>query len=98
MLFGEEPGKAVRVVTPEVIPVEQGAIQNAGAGTEIWHGGPGNGMTELVRYAVRISNYSANAMLRVGWDAYETQEGEYHFEKMDKHFCNTGRSSTSAAL
>jgi hypothetical protein len=85
-LFGEEPGKTTRVVTPEVIPVEQGAIQNAGAGTEIWHGGPGNGVTQLVRYAVRVSDYSANAMIRVGWDAYETQEGEYHFEKMDKHF------------
>lgn len=85
-LLGQEPGNTVRVVTPEVIGVEQGAIQNAGTGTEIWHGGPANGVAELVRYAVRVSDYSANAMLRVGWDAYETRQGEYHFQKMDKHF------------
>lgn len=77
---------AVAVFRPEVIPVESGAIQNAGCGTEIWHGGPGDGVTNLVRYAVRVSDHSANAMIRVGWDAYETREGEYHFEKMDRHF------------
>ncbi|HPA17061.1 MAG TPA: hypothetical protein PLU30_04890 [Verrucomicrobiae bacterium] len=71
---------------PKVIGVEQGAIQNAGAGTEIWNGGPSDGVTNLVRYAVRVSDHSANAMIRVGWDAYETREGEYHFEKMDRHF------------
>ncbi len=84
--FSEDPGNTVIVVTPEVITIEQGAIQNAGVGTEIWHGGPSDGVTQLVSYSVRVSDYSANAMLRVGWDAYETQEGEYHFEKMDKHF------------
>ncbi len=71
---------------PDPIPVEQGAIQNAGTGTEIWHGGPGDGVTNLACYAVRVSDFSANAMIRVGWDAYETEEGEYHFEKMDKTF------------
>lgn len=85
-MLGQGPEQTVRVVTPDVIGVEQGAIQNAGAGTEIWHGGPSNGVAQLVRYAVRVSDYSANAMLRVGWDAYETRKGEYHFDKMDKHF------------
>lgn len=72
--------------TPHIIPVEAGAIQNAGAGTEIWNGGPDDGLTNLVRYAVRVSDHSANAMIRVGWDAYETREGDYHFEKMDRTF------------
>jgi len=76
----------VSVFRPEAIPVEDGAIQNAGCGTEIWNGGPGDGVTNLVRYAVRVSPYSANAMIRVGWDAYETRRGEYHFEKMDETF------------
>lgn len=77
---------AVSVFRPEVIPVERGAIQNAGCGTEIWSGGAEDGVTNLVRYAVRVSPYSANAMIRVGWDAYETGPGEYHFEKMDATF------------
>lgn len=76
----------VAVFRPVAIPVEEGAIQNAGAGTEIWFGGPSDGVTNLARYAVRVSPYSANAMIRVGWDAYETNEGEYHFDKMDRHF------------
>ncbi len=71
---------------PEAIPFEQGAIQNAGAGTEIWNGGASDGVTNLVRYAVRVSDHSANAMIRVGWDAYEPRMGEYHFEKMDATF------------
>jgi hypothetical protein len=73
-------------VTPELIGVECGAIQNAGTGTEIWFGGPADGVTNLVRYAVRVSPYSANAMIRVGWDAYESGLGEYHFERMDSTF------------
>ncbi len=86
-LFRDEP-KRCEIVTPEIITVEQGAIQNAGTGTEIWNGGPGDGVTNLARYAVRVSDFSANAMIRVGWDAYETKQGEYHFEKMDKPFEN----------
>jgi hypothetical protein len=76
----------VAAFVPEIITVDQGAIQNAGAGTEIWNGGPGNGVTNLVRYAVRVSEYSVNSMIRPGWDAFESQEGVYHFEKMDKLF------------
>ena len=72
--------------TPEIIGVECGAVQNAGTGTEIWFGGPDDGVTNLVRYAVRVSPHSANAMIRVGWDAYETGLGEYHFERMDATF------------
>lgn len=74
------------VFRPELIPVEAGAIQNAGCGTEIWNGGPDNGVTNLVRYAVRVSPYSANAMIRVGWDAYESSPGDYRFDKMDATF------------
>lgn len=90
-LCGCMEGKAKRasagaVFHPEAIPVESGAIQNAGCGTEIWHGGPEDGVTNLVRYAVRVSPHSANAMIRVGWDAHETGPGEYHFEKMDTVF------------
>ena len=77
---------SVETVTPEMITAEQGAIQNAGVGAEIWNGGPGDGVSNLVRYAVRVSEYAVNSMIRVGWDAYETKAGEYHFEKMDKHF------------
>lgn len=77
---------SVAVFRPEIIPAEDGAIQNAGCGTEIWNGGPADGVTNLVRYAVRVTPYSANAMVRVGWDAYESGPGEYHFEKMDETF------------
>ncbi|MDD2462264.1 MAG: hypothetical protein PHT98_14395, partial [Kiritimatiellae bacterium] len=84
-LFRQEPAKAT-TFAPEIITVEQGAIQNAGAGTEIWRGGPGDGVTNLIRYAVRVSDYSVNSMTRPGWDAFETREGVYHFEKMDKLF------------
>lgn len=73
-------------IAPEVIGIDQGAIQNAGAGAEIWNGGPGNGVMELVRYAVRVSDYAVNSMIRVSWADYETKESEYWFQKMDKHF------------
>lgn len=78
-LIRREPVTATTVV-PEIITVEQGAIQNAGAGTEIWQGGPGDGVTNLIRYAVRVSDYSVNSMIRPGWDAFETEKGVYHFE------------------
>lgn len=80
------PVDDVAVFRPEAISAEDGAIQNAGCGTEIWDGGPADGVTNVVRYAVRVSPHSANAMIRVGWDAYETRLGEYHFEKMDATF------------
>ena len=73
-------------VHPEIISPDQGAIQNAGAGTEIWRGGPGNGVTNLVNYAVRVSDYAVNSMIRVSWSDYEAEEGHYLFQKMDKHF------------
>ncbi len=73
-------------ITPEIIGIDQGAIQNAGAGTEIWNGGPGDGVTNLVRYALRVSDHAVNSMIRVSWADYESKEGEYNFHKMDKHF------------
>jgi len=78
--------KTLHDIKSEIIGVEQGAIQNAGAGTEIWNGGPGNGVAQLVRYAVRVSDYSVNSMIRVGWADCETTESKYTFEKLDKHF------------
>ena len=84
-LLRDEPDQCA-TITPDIIAAEEGAIQNAGAGAEIWNGGPGNGVTNLVKYAVRVSDNSVNSMIRVGWDAYETKEGVYHFEKMDKQF------------
>ncbi|MDA3927217.1 MAG: hypothetical protein PF904_21300 [Kiritimatiellae bacterium] len=75
-----------RTITPEIIPVTQGAIQNAGAGTEVWHGGEKDGLTNLVKYAVRVSDYSVNSMIRVKWTDYEMEEGKYLFEKMDRNF------------
>ncbi len=83
---GDDAKKETVMFRPKPIPVEAGAIQNAGCGTEIWRGGPSDGVTELVRYAVRVSEHSANAMIRVGWDAYETRQGEYRFETMDARF------------
>lgn len=83
--FRNRPPESIMVVPP-MIAVEEGAIQNAGCGTEIWSGGAMDGVTNLVRYAVRVSPYSANAMIRVGWDAYESGLGDYHFEKMDTFF------------
>ncbi len=71
-----------------VIPVEQGAIQNAGCGTEIWHGGPFDGVTQLVNYAVRVSDYSVNSMIRPSWLDFEKEEGIYLFSKMDRNFQN----------
>jgi len=79
---------AAEVLRPEIIGVEAGAIQNAGAGTEIWRGGPGNGVAELVRYAVRVSDHAVNSMIRVSWADYETQPGEYQFQRMDQHFAH----------
>ncbi len=75
-----------KTITPEIIPVTQGAIQNAGAGAEVWNGGEKDGLTNLVQYAVRVSDYSVNSMIRINWASYEGKEGEYLFEKMDKHF------------
>ena len=86
----------VAVFQPEVIPVEDGAVQNAGCGTEIWNGGAADGVTNLVRYAVRVSPHSVNAMIRVGWDAYESGPGEYHFEKMDAAFARCSRARVRA--
>ena len=74
-LFRQESAKAT-TFAPEIITVEQGSIQNAGAGTEIWNGGPRDGVTNLIRYAVRVSDYSVNSMIRPAWDAFETQEGD----------------------
>lgn len=70
-----------------VIPVEAGAIQNAGIGTEIWNGGPSAGCDFLVRYAVQLRPYALNSMIRVSWSDYEEEEGVYLFEKkMDPYF------------
>jgi hypothetical protein len=84
-LFAEETPTCVNV-SPEIISPDQGAIQNAGVGTEIWNGDPSNGVTNLVKYAVRVSDHAVNSMIRVSWADYETKEGEYRFQKMDKHF------------
>jgi hypothetical protein len=72
--------------SPAIIGPEQGAIQNAGCGTEIWRGGPDNGETRLVKTAVAVSDYAVNSMIRVSWDQYETEQGKYCFDRMDKHF------------
>ena len=80
---GDRPATIVR---PAVIPPDQGAIQNAGVGTEIWRGGPADGEARLVKYAVRVSAHAVNAMIRVSWADYEAQEGQYRFQQMDKHF------------
>ena len=75
-----------RTVTPAIIPASVGAIQNAGAGTEVWHGGEKDGVTQLVNYAVRVSDYSVNSMVRINWASFEGKKGEYFFEKLDKNF------------
>ncbi len=93
--------EASECVTPEIIGVDQGAIQNAGAGAGIWNGGPGNGVTNLVRYALRVSDHAVNSMIRVSWADYEMKEGEYGFQKMDKHFAyclQYGQKLESAVL
>ncbi|MHB8898204.1 MAG: hypothetical protein ACYC6Y_05615 [Thermoguttaceae bacterium] len=77
---------AETVIRPAIIPVEEGSIQNAGSGTEIWRGGPDNGESRLVKYAVRVSDYSVNSMIRISWCDYETKEGQYLFAKLDEHF------------
>lgn len=81
-----ERARASDCVTPEIIGVDQGAIQNAGAGTEIWNGGPDNGVTELVRYAIRVSDHAVNSMIRLSWATCEAKEGQYSFHKLDQHF------------
>jgi hypothetical protein len=73
-------------VTPTIIAPGEGAIQNAGVGTEIWNGGPGDGVTNLVKYAVRVSEHALNSMIRISWVDFESDQGVYHFEKLDKHF------------
>lgn len=58
------------VYYPEIIGSDEGTIQNAGAGAEIWHGGPDNGVADLVRYAVRVSDHAVNSMIRPSWAEY----------------------------
>jgi len=72
----------------EVILPESGAIQNAGAGNEIWNGGASNGETRLIAFAVNVSNFSVNSMIRPNWADYEPTKGNYRFDKMDKYFDN----------
>jgi hypothetical protein len=57
-------------------------------GTEIWQGGRGNGESRLVKYAVRVSDYAVNSMIRVNWADYEPTQGKYNFQQMDKHFAS----------
>ncbi len=78
--------RSVVVVEPEVIPPAEGAIQNAGCGTEIWNGGPSDGEARLVKYAVRLSEYSLNSMIRPNWGDFESDEGVYRFEKLNALF------------
>ncbi len=70
----------------KMIPIEAGAIQNAGSGTEIWRGGPSNGYEFLVKDAVRVSPYSVNSMIRTQWYVYEKEKGVYDFSSMDQSF------------
>jgi len=84
-LFADGEGAHVEL-RPVIIDVGAGAIQNAGTGTEIWRGGPGNGVTQLVKTAVHVSEYAANSMIRVNWSDYECDEGQYLFPNMDEHF------------
>jgi hypothetical protein len=70
----------------EVILPEAGAIQNAGAGNEIWYGGSSNGETRLINFVVKVSEFAVNSMIRVNWADYEPTEGNYRFDKMDKYF------------
>jgi hypothetical protein len=79
--FGESKKTGVEVILPEA-----GAIQNAGAGNEIWYGGSSNGETRLIDFAVKVSDYAVNSMIRVNWADYEPTEGNYRFDKMDKYF------------
>lgn len=84
-LFGDETSGST-TIRPEIIGVEEGAIQNAGSGTEIWNGGPDNGESRLVKTAVRVSDYAVNSMIRIKWSDYEIEKGKYLFDKLDKHF------------
>ncbi|MDO5567087.1 MAG: hypothetical protein Q4G59_10565, partial [Planctomycetia bacterium] len=80
-LYGGELNKA------RIIPVEEGAIQNAGIGTEIWYGGPSAGYDFMVKYAVQLREYALNSIIRATWSDYEEEEGVYLFEqKMDPFF------------
>jgi hypothetical protein len=72
----------------EVILPKSGAIQNAGAGNEIWNGGASNGETRLINFAVKVSDFAVNSMIRVNWVDYEPTKGNYRFDKMDKYFDN----------
>jgi hypothetical protein len=72
----------------EVIMPESGVIQNAGTGNEIWNGGASNGETRIINFAVKVSDFAVNSMIRVNWADYEPTEGNYRFDKMDKYFDN----------
>ena len=72
----------------EMILPEAGAIQNAGAGNEIWRGGPNNGETRLINFAVKVSEFAVNTMIRINWVDYEPTKGDYRFDKMNQYFDN----------
>lgn len=86
ILFTAQKIRAAETSKWQVIPVEKGAIQNAGCGTEIWQGGPSNGFEQLVKYAVRVSDFSVNSMIRPSWIDFEKERGKYLFSKMDRNF------------
>lgn len=69
-----------------IILPEEGAIQNAGCGTEIWNGGPQSGEVRLIKTAVPVSEYAVNSMIRRSWHEFETEEGQYQFQKLDRLF------------
>lgn len=81
--FGEPNKTSFEVILPEA-----GAIQNAGAGNEIWNGGASNGETRLIDFSVKVSDFAVNSMIRLTWKDYESAQGVYHFDKMDKYFDN----------
>ncbi len=70
------------------LPLEDGMIQNAGSGTEIWGGGPSNGVEAIVKTAVQVSPYSCNAMVRPAWSEFEKKEGVYDFAGLERSFEN----------
>lgn len=78
----------LRAEAPELIPLSEGMIQNAGSGTEIWNGGESDGLQEIVKTAVRVSPFSCNAMVRLSWAEFEKEEGHYDFSRMDASFRN----------
>jgi hypothetical protein len=83
----DEFGKLKKTSFEVIIP-EAGAIQNAGAGNEIWRGGSNNGETRLIDFAVKVSDFAVNSMIRVNWADYEPTMGNYRFDKMDTYFEN----------